>query len=74
MLRSYYTAKFSCSSSHVDFSGIVGNAIALQHCVWLSTQGYPRWVLLVEHSPCAIPHYFNNSRVLYFSLFKPLIL
>jgi hypothetical protein len=37
LLRSYYDAKSSSSSSHVDFSSIVGNAFALQHCVRLPT-------------------------------------
>jgi hypothetical protein len=34
MLRSYYAVKFSSSSS-VDFSRILGNSFALQHCLRL---------------------------------------
>jgi hypothetical protein len=35
MLRSYYAVKFSSSSS-VDFSRLLGNSFALQHCLRLS--------------------------------------
>jgi hypothetical protein len=34
ILRSYYAVKFS-SYSHVDFSRLVGNSFALQHCIRL---------------------------------------
>jgi len=34
MLRSYYAVKFSSSSS-VDFSRLLGNSFALQHCLRL---------------------------------------
>ena len=39
MLRSYYAVKFSSSSS-VDFSRLLGNSFALQHCLRL-----PIWFL-----------------------------
>jgi len=32
LLRSYYAAKSSPSPSRADFSGIMGNAFAFQHC------------------------------------------
>jgi hypothetical protein len=34
MMRSYYAVKFS-SSSHVDFSRLMGNSFDLQHCLRL---------------------------------------
>ena len=40
MLRSYYAVKFS-SSSQVDFSRLVGNSFALQHCIRLLAK--PLW-------------------------------
>ena len=33
LLRSYYAAKSSPSPSRTDFSGILGNAFAFQHCL-----------------------------------------
>ncbi len=39
LLRSYYAAKSSSSSSQVDFSSIAGHEFAFQHCVWPPTQG-----------------------------------
>jgi hypothetical protein len=34
LLRSHYAAKSSPSPSRTDFSGILGNAFAFQHCLW----------------------------------------
>ena len=33
LLRSYYAAKSSPSPTRTDFSGILGNAFAFQHCL-----------------------------------------
>ena len=39
LLRSYYAAKSSFSSSQVDFSSIMGHAFSFQHCVRPPKQG-----------------------------------